>query len=78
MSRSEAVDFVVECYSGYRLNERPLRLHLPQGTVVVSKVLRRWYTEEHSCFLVLGEDGQTYSIRWSEELDLWELEPSPA
>ncbi len=67
----------VECYAGYKADERPLRFTL-QGahgarTLDVRKVLDQWYGAGYSCFKVLADDG-IYILRHHEAEDIWVLD----
>jgi hypothetical protein len=63
----------VECYSGYRAEERPRRLHIGERQVEVADILARWLTPEYRYFKVLGDDGKPYLIRQPVEGNDWEL-----
>jgi hypothetical protein len=63
----------VEAYSGYKANERPLRLILGDERLEVTRVLDRWYGPEHDYFKVLAEDGRVYMLKWHRSLDVWLL-----
>lgn len=63
----------VECYSGYRGEETPLRFHLGARCVEVDEVLDRWLAPDHRYFKVRGDDGGTYILRHDEIDARWEL-----
>ena len=64
----------VIAYSGYRANERPLRIIVDDRTLEVKKVIDRWYGPEHDYFKLLAEDAKTYLVKWDRRLDEWYLE----
>ncbi len=68
----------VECYSGYKADERPVRFSFPlQGqkrTYEVKEVLDQWYGPDYQCFKVLADDGNIYILRHQEAADLWTLD----
>ena len=67
----------VECYAGYRADERPLRFtaQAPGGrTYEVKEILDQWYGIGHRCFKVRADDGNLYILRHSEEEDIWTLD----
>ncbi len=66
----------VECYSGYKRDERPVRFMLKGRTFEVVEVLDRWYGPEDSYFKVRADDGNVYILRHTpgEYGDLWTLE----
>ncbi len=63
----------VECYSGYRADERPLRLHLGERAMEVVAVEDRWYSPGATYFRVLVDDGDRYVVRHEEAQDVWSL-----
>ena len=62
-----------ETYSGFKADERPLRLHLGQRTLEVVAVEDRWYSPGETYFRVLTEDGDRYVLRHIEAQDVWSL-----
>jgi hypothetical protein len=64
---------LVECYSGYRADERPLRLHLIDGPREVVAIEDRWYSPGATYFRVLADDGGSYLLRHEEAQDVWTL-----
>jgi len=63
----------VECYSGFKADERPLRLHLGERTLAVVEVEDRWYSPGQTYFRVLTSDGDRYILRHTEAQDVWSL-----
>jgi hypothetical protein len=68
----------VECYSGYKAEERPLRFTFQGGTspraYEVKEVLDQWYGVGYCCFKVMADDGDIYILRHQEVEDAWLLE----
>jgi hypothetical protein len=67
----------VECYAGYKADERPLRFtpKAPAGrTYEVKEVLDQWYGVGFRCFKVLADDGAIYMLQHIESDDIWTLE----
>jgi hypothetical protein len=66
----------VECYSGYKADERPLRFFLGETSYSVEEVLDQWYGPASSYFRVKASDGNLYVLRhaWGEDPRLWTLE----
>jgi hypothetical protein len=68
----------VECYAGYKADERPLRFTLgspPRArTLEVKEVLDQWYGVGYRCFRVLAEDDNIYILRHQEPEDIWTLD----
>jgi hypothetical protein len=63
----------VECYSGYKADERPVRFHLGEQAYEVIEVLDRWYGPEAAYFRVKAGDGNVYILRHAIS-DEWTLE----
>lgn len=63
----------VETYSGYKADERPVRLHLGDRTLEVVAVEDRWYSPGETYFRVLTGDGDRYVLRHIEAQDVWSL-----
>ncbi|MCS6954077.1 MAG: hypothetical protein NZM33_14605 [Bryobacteraceae bacterium] len=66
----------VECYSGYKADQRPLRFYIGQTRYEVQEVLDQWYGPEATWFRVRAQDGNLYILRhtFSEQHDFWTLE----
>ena len=64
----------VECYSGYRTDERPLRFVLRGRAFEVAEVEDRWYSPGMIYFRVRATDGDFYVLRHDEGMDVWTLE----
>jgi len=68
----------VECYAGYRADERPVRFTFPEKTGAlayeVMEVLDQWYGVGYRCFKVRANDGNTYILRHDENRDCWSLD----
>lgn len=67
----------VECYSGYKAEERPLRFRSHKRnsrTFEVDAVLDQWYGMGYRCFKVRADDGNTYILRHNEKDDEWVLD----
>jgi hypothetical protein len=63
----------VECYSGYKADERPLRLNLKDGIREVMAIEDRWYSPGATYFRVLVHDGDRYVLRHEGAQDVWSL-----
>jgi len=67
------MDVKVECYSGYKAQERPVRFSLGKKVLNVVEILDRWYGEDHDYFKLLADDGNTYLLCYARDEDRWEL-----
>jgi len=61
----------VETYSGFKADERPLRLHLGEPTLEVLAVEDRWYSPGETYFRVRTDDGDRYVLRHTEAQGTW-------
>jgi len=72
------IELRVECYSGYRADERPLRFAFPARTGAavyeVEEILDQWYGVGYRCFKVRADDGNIYILRHLESEDSWGLD----
>ncbi len=72
------LELKVECYSGYKAEERPLRFSFrdkPGAQILeVNEVLDQWYGVGYECFKVLAGDGNIYILRHQEPEDNWVLD----
>ncbi len=63
----------VECYSGFKADERPMSFHLGERKLDVEEILDRWYGQEHDYFKLRADDGNTYILRHVRLEDQWEI-----
>jgi hypothetical protein len=64
----------VECYSGFRADQRPLRFTLGSRIFEVSQIDDQWYSPAAMYFRVRANDGNVYVLRHDEVLDTWSLD----
>jgi hypothetical protein len=64
----------VECYAGFRADQRPLRFILRGREFRVEEVDDQWYSPEARFFRVRADDGNYYVLRHDEEQDIWTLD----
>jgi hypothetical protein len=66
----------VECYSGYKGEERPVRFQLGGHVHKVEEVLDQWHSPDATYFKVRSDDGNTYVLRhaMSPQEGAWTLE----
>jgi hypothetical protein len=64
----------VESYSGYRGEERPLRLRLEKETLEIVEVEDRWYSPGETYFRVVVANGDRYVLLHLEAQDVWSME----
>jgi hypothetical protein len=64
----------VECYAGYKADERPMRALLDGQMVDITAVEDRWYSPGSTYFRVLLCNGERYVLRRQEAQDVWTIE----
>ncbi len=66
----------VECYAGYKADERPLRFTIGEHRYEISQVLDQWHGTDATYFRVQADDGNLYVLRHSDtgQEDRWTLE----
>ena len=66
----------VECYSGYKADERPVRFFLGERCYHVLEIEDQWYGPGNSYFKVKADDENFYILRnaWGEEPSGWFLD----
>jgi hypothetical protein len=64
----------VECYSGFRADERPVRVFLNGQAAPIGAVEDRWYSPGFTFFRVLLATGERYVLRHQQAQDLWTIE----
>jgi hypothetical protein len=53
----------VDCYSGQKADERPVRFRLDERQYFVDQVVDHWYGPEDAFYKVLADDGNLYLLR---------------
>ena len=66
----------VECYAGYKAEQRPQCFFLRERRFEVCEVLDQWYGPDDFYVRVRADDGNIYILRHSENpnQDIWTLE----
>jgi hypothetical protein len=59
----EEMKLEVECYSGRKEDERPVRFRLDVHEYLVEEVLDQWHGPSDSYFKVRADDGNLYILR---------------
>jgi hypothetical protein len=63
----------VECYSGYKAEERPVRILFEGQTLEIVEIEDWWYSPGATYFRVLIESGDRYVLRHDDAQDAWSL-----
>jgi hypothetical protein len=64
----------VECYAGYKADERPVRVLLDGQMVDVAALEDRWYSPGLTYFRILLSNDERYVLRRQEAQDVWTIE----
>ena len=64
----------VECYSGHKADQRPIKFWLSDAVLFVESVEDQWYGTDAAYFRVRADDGNTYVLRQDETNEEWTLE----
>ncbi len=64
----------VECYSGYKTEERPISFQTGGERKAVINVIDQWAGEDHNYFKLLADDRKVYLVRYDRSGDFWTLE----
>ena len=67
------MELKVECYAGYKANERPLAFFLGKRKLGVKDIIDQWYGPDHTYFKILAEDENIYILKYSAASDHWDL-----
>ena len=59
--------FQVQTYSGYKADERPVRITLGERTLEVRRILDRWYGPNSSYFKIVASDENTYILQHRDQ-----------
>ena len=63
----------VQCFSGYKANERPVRFQLGGQGYEVEEILDQWYGPDDTFFKVRADDGNLYILKHRPAVDEWTL-----
>ena len=63
----------VECYSGYKAEQHPLRFTLREEVLQVIEIEDQWYSPSAQYFRVRASDENIYVLRHDEENGSWSL-----
>ncbi len=64
----------VDCYAGYKADQRPTRFVLGSSTYTVEEVQDQWYGPSAQYFRVRANDGNFYILKHDETEDVWTLD----
>ena len=64
----------VQCYAGYKADEKPVSFILEGHKFMVEKVLNQWRTPDFEYFKIFADDGKGYLLRNGPQKGGWALE----
>jgi len=68
----EESEIQVICYSGYQLNERPVRVIVRGDILEVCEIMDRWYGVGYTYFKVRLDNGSKMILKYDKWDDGWE------
>jgi hypothetical protein len=63
----------VQCYSGAKADERPVRFQLNNHDYLVEEILDQWYGPEDTYFKIRADDQNLYILCHHSITDTWSL-----
>jgi hypothetical protein len=63
----------VECYAGYKGDERPVRVHFGDRALQIVAIEDCWYSPGATFFRVVVEGGDRYVLHREDGQDLWSV-----
>ena len=67
------IPVTVECYAGYKGEERPVRFTLGDHVHIVRELQNQWHEPDATYFRVHTECGRTYVLRHDHGQDTWSV-----
>jgi hypothetical protein len=67
-------EIIVQCYAGYKADERPTSFSIDGDIFEVEQIIDRWYDLDANYFKVLAKDGNSYLLRHDLNSDSWQLQ----
>jgi hypothetical protein len=64
----------VQCYAGYKTDQRPLRFTIRDREYNVQELDDQWHSPDATYFRVRADDGNYYVLRHDQGQDYWTLE----
>lgn len=75
MPKGKEIGYIkVDCYSGYRADERPVSFIFDDRKLMVDRIAEQWRSPDAEYFKVLADDGKIYLLKHDIEKDDWTLE----
>jgi hypothetical protein len=64
----------VQCYSGRKADERPIRFRIGDCDHMIVEIVERWYGPDDSFYKVRTDNGKTYLLRHHTTDGTWSIE----
>ena len=64
----------VECYSGYKSDERPIKVQIADHMIEVADIEDRWFSPGATYFRVRLANDERYVLRREDAQGVWTLE----
>ena len=64
----------VQCYAGYKGDQRPLRIRLQDGFHEIAEIEDRWYSPGETFFRIRLANGDRYVLCRQEAQDVWTIQ----
>ena len=64
----------VQCYAGWKADERPVRFWLGKREYGIEEILDQWYGPDDTFYKVRADDGNLYILRLHAATGEWALE----
>ncbi|PYS31546.1 MAG: hypothetical protein DMG11_00915 [Acidobacteria bacterium] len=61
----------VECHSGHKVNERPIKFWIGERVVFVESIEDQWHGTNALYFRIRADDGNIYVLGYDEADDIW-------
>ncbi len=72
--RSSMKKIQVQCHSGYKVHERPIKFQIGERVLFVESIEDQWYGPSASYFRVRADDQKTYVLAYNQSKDEWTLQ----
>jgi hypothetical protein len=63
----------VKCYSGYKINERPISFSTHSREYKVLDIIDTWHGPDYAYFKLKADDNNIYILKCDERNNEWEI-----
>jgi hypothetical protein len=68
----------VQCYAGYKGDERPVRFRIGDRDYMVEEIVEQWYGPDHAFYKVRADDKNVYLLSLQRSTGTWAVELLPS